>query len=128
VNKRVADFVFHQASKHGLLDCVYLHTLRTAKHQQTILRVLGVHLVDRATSREINERSLSPADIEAVLNLQPGDVRQSLSEVPFLVDTEDHINILHASFSDFLLDKSRSMELFIEKKNRTQYWRQGSQR
>jgi len=99
------------------IDCLYLHILRTAKHRQSILQILGVLITERATGGEDNEGSLSPADIEAILDLRTGDVRRYLTDMHSLVDIreeEGHIKILHASLSDFLLDASRSIELFID--------------
>jgi len=99
------------------VDGLYLHILRTAKHRETILRILGVLISERATGNGDSGRSLGPADIEVVLDLKPGDVRRSLTDMHSLVDfreKEGYIKILHASLSDFLLDSSRSMELFID--------------
>jgi len=81
------------------------------------LQILGVLISERATGSGDSERSLGPADIEVVLNLKPGDVRRSLTDMHSLVDfreKEGYLKILHASLSDFLLDVSRSMELFID--------------
>jgi len=101
------------------IDCLYLLIIRSAEHLETILQILGLLIATRAAGVEDGEESLGPTDLEAALDLQRGDVRRSLTDMHSLIDIreeEGYIRILHTSLSDFLLDASRSMELFIDVK------------
>jgi len=62
---------------------------------------------------------LSIPQIEVILDLKPGDLRRILTDVHSLIESREGdgcIKILHASLPDFLLDKSRSKELFLDLK------------
>ena len=104
------------------LDFLYTHITTNANHRQSILKVLGQLLIardmasgDDALGSPAN--SSSPKRLEAILNLHPGDIRRILTDMHSLLkigtDWED-IKILHASFPDFLMDKSRSKDFSVD--------------
>jgi len=98
------------------LDFLYTHITTHANHRQDILKVLGQLLVARHMLSEVDilgspANSSSPKRLEAILGLNPGDIRRILTDMHSLLKIgahSDDIKILHASFPDFLLDKSRS--------------------
>jgi len=104
------------------LDFLYTHITTNANHRQEILRVLGQLLIARDMTSDDDilgspANSSSPKRLEAILSLHPGDIRRTLTDMHSLLkigtDWED-IKILHASFPDFLLDKSRSKDLCVD--------------
>jgi len=104
------------------LDFLYTHITTNANHQQSILKVLGQLIIarDMASSDDTlgsPANSSSPKRLEAILNLHPGDIRRILTDMHSLLkigtDWED-IKLLHASFPDFLLEKSRSKDFCVD--------------
>jgi len=104
------------------LDFIYTHITTNANHQQSILKVLGQLIIARDMASGDDTlgspaNSSSPKRLEAILNFHPGDIRRILTDMHSLLkigtDWED-IKILHASFPDFLLDKSRSKDFSVD--------------
>jgi len=106
------------------LDFLYTHITSNANHRQDILRVLGQLLIARDMSSEVDifglpANSSSPKRLEAILGLNPGDIRRILTDMHSLLKIGanlDDIKILHTSFPDFLLDESRSRDFHVNLK------------
>jgi len=104
------------------LDFLYTHITSNANHQKDILKVLGQMLIARDMPNSVDEfgspaNSSSPMRLEAILGLQPGDIRRILTDMHSLLkfgtNLED-IKLLHASFPDFLMDRSRSNSFSVD--------------
>ena len=104
------------------LDFLYTYITTNANHRQDILKVLGQLLIARDMPSEDDilrspANSRSPKRLEAILGLYPGDIRRILTDMHSLLkigSNSDDIKILHASFPDFLLDKSRSQDFSVD--------------
>jgi len=102
-----------------LYDQVYSYLIRASKCQPTTLRVLGQIIHAQSIPADVDARpnSSSPNSITANLGLEYGSVMQIVTDLhPLLgVDNEDkNIRIRHPSFVEFLLNRSRSQELFVD--------------
>jgi len=104
------------------LDFLYTYITTNANHRQSILRALGQLIIARDMASGVDilgspTNSGSPKRLEAILNLHPGDIRRILTDMHSLLkigtDWED-IKLFHASFPDFLLDKSRSKDFSVD--------------
>ena len=104
------------------LDFLYTHITSNANHQKDILKVLGQMLIARDMPNSVDDfgspaNSSSPMRLEAILGLQPGDIRRILTDMHSLLkigtNLED-IKLLHASFPDFLMDRSRSNSFSVD--------------
>jgi len=100
------------------LDALYYYILSCAEDIPSLLRIFGVLLIPK---RWYDVQGLvdnsTPALMEKLLFLKPGDVHILLVDVSSLVTIDEScqtIQIIHASFSDFLLDPSRSREFFVD--------------
>jgi hypothetical protein len=91
------------------LDALYMGILSSVEDIKATLRLLGVFIL----------ADLSPKTPEVVgefMFLDPGEVECllfDLASVIECVDKDTEIRMLHASFPDFLLDRSRSEEYYI---------------
>ncbi|KDR84234.1 hypothetical protein GALMADRAFT_236917 [Galerina marginata CBS 339.88] len=78
-------------------------------HQAGVLRILGVLLLSYARP--------TPALLERLLALDSGDIRNLLYDLESLLtigSDEKPIHFFHASLGDFLFDKSRSGQFWID--------------
>jgi hypothetical protein len=93
------------------LDTLYMHILANVDEIAPILEILGFLLVFDPYS----QLGLELANIEIFLGLQPGDVELYLGDLSSLVSIglDWEVKILHASFTDFFMDPTRSKELWI---------------
>ena len=100
------------------LDQLYtliVHSVPT-KHRTDVLRILGQLIVVRDLDGEqdiIGALSTS-SRIESILGLRNGDVKRLLRTLHSVIDVGHDLKLLHASFSEFLLDPSRSMDFIID--------------
>ncbi|PPQ87783.1 hypothetical protein CVT25_008827 [Psilocybe cyanescens] len=95
------------------LDILYINILSGVKDVKAVLRILGVAIV----LTKINVKPLAVNNLELFMQLIPGTVQLLLIDLLSVVDASDNnkpIKFLHASFSDFLLDPTRSREIFID--------------
>jgi len=99
------------------LDALYTHIFSSVIHIAGALRILGSMLfVGSAVSY------LTPTFLENLLCLDEGDVHLYLSDLhsilyvptPQLNMDDDEIRILHASLGDFLIDKLRSGDYYVD--------------
>ena len=93
------------------LDALYMHILAGVDDIEPVLEILSLLFLDF-------ERCLPV--IEQILTLQPGDVELYLGDLSSLVSIGDDetIHVLHASLQDFLVNPTRSKELWINPRAR----------
>ncbi|KAG7097737.1 hypothetical protein E1B28_005057 [Marasmius oreades] len=97
------------------LDELYRIVLRAnPDRDKLLLPILAVILLSKENI------SSSPAFIELLLGLPTGMVPLTLRGMHSVLDVrgrDDNIRIYHTSFTDFLLDRTRSKEFFVDKKH-----------
>ena len=100
------------------LNALYGHILAGVEDMEPVLEILSVLLVF-FSSPNIPTRWGSP-QIEEFLSLQPGDVELYLGNLSSLVNVGPNqgIYVLHAFLTDFLMDPTRSKELWINPRTR----------
>ena len=96
------------------LDALYTHILASAEDVERVLEILSaVFLFDR------DRQVWSLSQIEEILSLQHGDAELYLGDLGSIVHIElNIIRVLHASFTDFLMDPTRSKEFWINPRAR----------
>ncbi|KJA21296.1 hypothetical protein HYPSUDRAFT_203066 [Hypholoma sublateritium FD-334 SS-4] len=99
------------------LDALYMHILSALEFPDRTLQLIGVILV---ASDVRNIKFSAIHELEQFLGLESGDVEFYLADMSSLISCNDEstptgIRILHASFSDFLLDPSRSGAFTIDR-------------
>jgi len=95
------------------LDALYTHIFTGVEEIEPVLEILSLLLLS-------DYLVLYLPTIEEFLFLQPGDVELYLGDLSSLVKigSNQHIKILHASLTDFLLDLTRSKEFWINPRSR----------
>ena len=103
---------------YATLDQIYTHIVRSVpvKHRVEVLKVLGQLIVIRdLTEQQDIIGVLSKASrIKLILGLRDGDVKRLLRTLHSVIEVGDDLKLLHASFPDFLLDRSRSVDFFVD--------------
>ena len=91
------------------LDALYTHILTGVEDIENVLEILSLVFFSHTSFRYIP----SPAMIEIFLSLQTGDVELYLGDLSSLVSirSDQEVNILHASLTDFFMDPTCSKEL-----------------
>jgi NACHT domain len=94
------------------LDVLYKQILSSADDLHCVLQILGALVL-------IRSGEFSPRGLEILFSLQEGDVFLALSDLHSILHVPEppkqgDVRILHASLSDFLFDRSRAGELFID--------------
>lgn len=103
-----------------MYDQVYSHLISRSPHRNTILQVLGQVVVAKHTPSGVNfigSNSSSPKRIAAILGLEHDLVVQLVTEFRSILSGGDEytdIEIRHPSSLEFLLDSSRSQDLYID--------------
>jgi len=103
-----------------MYDRVYSHLIRTSKHRETILQILGQCLFSEGMGSDADPigasaNTLSCKRIEILLGLENSTIPQILADISFLLEVGDgdqDVKIRDPIFRNFLLDQSRSQELF----------------
>jgi hypothetical protein len=93
------------------LDALYMGILSSVDDIKATLRLLGVLIL--ATNLDPK----SPEVVGKFMFLDPGEVQSLLLDLASVIecmDKDTKIRMLHASFPDFLLDRSRSEEYHID--------------
>jgi len=92
------------------LDALYMHMLAGVEDVEPVLKIFSCLFL----GAPFHPDSLD--DIEQFLSLQPGDVELYLGDLSSLVTIgpDQTIHVLHASLQDFLVDPTRSKELWID--------------
>jgi len=105
-----------------MYEQVYSYLIGTSRDRDAILRILGQVIIARrvphegATVDPLPNYS-SPNWIAAILDLEQDHVMEIVTELHLLLEVEngdDEIKIRHPSFLEFLLDRTRSQDLFVD--------------
>jgi len=105
-----------------MYEQVYSYLIGTSRDRDTILRILGQVIIaqrvphEGATVDPLPNYS-SPNWIAAILDLEQDHVMEIVTELHLLLEVEngdDEIKIRHPSFLVFLLDRTRSQDLFLD--------------
>jgi len=104
-----------------MYDQVYSHFIRTSPYQDTILKLLGQCFVSEGMTSDVDifgtpANTSSCNQITAIFGLYSPDIPRFLADIRLLVevDKDQNIKINEPFLRDFLLDQSRSHELFID--------------
>jgi len=101
-----------------LYDRVYSHLIGNSKHREIILQVLGLCLFSGDMYSDVDIISAAPTNcerIETVLGLESGSIPHFLADISVLLEVRNEdqdIKFGDPLFRSFLLDPSRSKELF----------------
>ncbi|KAF9461835.1 hypothetical protein BDZ94DRAFT_1220850 [Collybia nuda] len=90
------------------MDQLYLNILSMVRKPRDLLvQVLGIIMVA--------ERRICALDVDLILNLPPGETSLVLRRLHPILDSADdnHISVLHGTFSDFLCDSDRAGKFFV---------------
>ena len=103
---------------YATLDQLYTHIVYSVpvKHRTEVLKILGQLIVirDLTEQQDIIGVLSKSSRIEEILGLRDGDVKRLLRTLHSVIDVGDDLKLLHASFPDFLLDPSRSVDFFVD--------------
>ena len=92
------------------LDALYQHIFSQVRDIKVTSLILAINI------RPVNS-SLSIEESASLLGMETADIYVALASLQSVVDcsTNTHIRFLHASLTDFLLDKERSLEYYIHR-------------
>jgi len=99
-------------------DTLFSHLIKTSEHPDTVLQILGQCLVSDSDVdiRGTPVNTSSPNQVAEILGLNPSAISELLADIRLLVevgDKDQNIKI-NEHLREFLLDQSRSHELFID--------------
>jgi len=100
-----------------MYDQVYSHLISSSQHRNTILQILGQVIIAKDIPPRVNPTASSPKQIAAILGLEYDLVMEIVTEFRSLLaggNENTNIKIRQTSFLEFLLDSSRSQELYID--------------
>jgi len=100
-----------------MYDQVYSHLISSSQHRDTILQILGQVIIAKDIPRHVDPIASSPKQIAAILGLECDLVMEIAAEFRSLLasgNENTNIKIRQVSFLEFLLDSSRSQELYID--------------
>jgi len=105
-----------------MYDQVYSYLIGTSRDRGTILRILGQVIIAQPVPHEMTSvdpppNYSSPNWIAAILDLEQSHVMDVVTELHLLLEVgngDDEIKIRHPSFLEFLLDRTRSQDLFVD--------------
>ncbi|KAK7047912.1 hypothetical protein VNI00_006240 [Paramarasmius palmivorus] len=110
-----------QASPYPALDLLYQQILSTCRHWDKVHAVLRLLVADHY----VRHIPPLPSIVTELLQFRPGDVEMVLSQLRSVIylpeDASSKIRILHASFTEFLLDRARSGNFFISRYSQEEY-------
>ncbi|KAL0571937.1 hypothetical protein V5O48_010027 [Marasmius crinis-equi] len=92
------------------LDPLYFMILHSNPNRDQVLPILAAILIIK--------NHTSPDFIELLLGLSPGDVSLALRALHSVLDIRgrsDNITVFHTSFTDYLFDRTRSGDFFIDR-------------
>jgi hypothetical protein len=104
------------------LDALYSYIFSCVRNIDLVWRILGLIRVYKAQGDipefgDHDKTFISPANLDTVLLLLPGDVELVLDELASVIvvpSGEETIRILHDSLMDFLLDPTRSLDCALD--------------
>ena len=105
-------------------DCLYFHLVGMAQDRDTALQILGQVMVAEDMPSDVDIIG-SPANtsshdrVEIILGLEDGGIRRIFTDVRFNLvlqvgNRDQDIKIQDPAFRDFLRDRSRSKELYVD--------------
>jgi len=102
-----------------MYDQVYSHLISSSQYRDIVLQVLGQVIITKDLPPNVDAAgsSSSPKQIAAVLGLEQDLVMRLVADFHLLLEGGDEssdIKIRQPSFLEFLLDFSRSQELFVD--------------
>jgi len=105
-----------------MYDQVYSYLIRISKSPDTMLQILGQVIMAQGLSANVDTfaprpNSSSPKLLAAILGLWHRSVTWIVTESHFLLEVgneDEDIRIRHPSFVEFLLNRTRSREFFID--------------
>jgi len=95
------------------LDAIYIHLFSSVVNIQGVLEIMGILIAPIKTGSPLE----TPVDIEEFLSLKAGGVELILADLSSVVCCDMRygpIQLLHASLGDFLHDKKRSRQFYID--------------
>jgi len=103
-------------------DSIYTHLLGTSRYRDTVLKIFGQVVIAEGMPSKIDffdtpSNSSSPKRIAAILGLEPSAIIRAVSHLSLILEAKNEdqdVRIQHPSFLEFLLDQSRSRNLFID--------------
>ena len=103
-------------------DTLFSRLINTSEHPDIVLQILGQCLVSEGMTSDVDilgtpANTSSSNRIAAILGLNPSAIPKLLADIRLLVevgDNDQNITINEPFLRDFLLDQSRSHELFID--------------
>jgi len=103
-----------------MYDLVYSHLIRTSKRRDAIYQILGQVIISRSMPSDVGvfdapSNSSSPKQLTSISGMAHGELGRVIADIHMLLelgDNDQDIRIRHASLLEFLLDLSRSRELF----------------
>jgi len=106
----------------SIFDWVYPRLVSYSKCRDVILQILGQVIVASSMPSSVDvfgtpANSSSPRRIEQILGLEKGTVVRALADVHLTHEPPNkgqNIKIRHPPFLEFLLDNSRSQEIFVD--------------
>ena len=113
---------FHIKLEDDMYHRVYSHIIRTSQHRETILQILGQVIVAKSMPSDVDffgtpANSSSPNRLTSIFGLGHDGLGQAIADVHLMLglgDEDEDIKIRHSSFLEFLQDRSRSGELFVD--------------
>ncbi|CAA7267270.1 unnamed protein product [Cyclocybe aegerita] len=97
------------------LDALYHHILSSAFDIRAAMQIIELLIIQQVNGP--SDAFTSPAMLEQMLSLRPGDVERHLRDVSSLFTVagcERPIKVMHASLPDFFVDRSRSGDFFVD--------------
>ncbi|PPQ90930.1 hypothetical protein CVT25_008297 [Psilocybe cyanescens] len=107
---------FNDDRPYAQLDALYINILSDVEDIKAVLRILGVAIV-LTDNTDDHIEPLGINELEKFMQLTPGILQLLLIDLLSVVDASDNnkpIKFLHASFTDFLIDPTRSRQFFID--------------
>jgi len=106
----------------SIFDWVYPRLVSNSKYRDDILHALGQVMVAQSMPSDLDifgtpANSSSPNRVEQILGLEQGTVMRALADVQLThepTDRDQDIKIRHPPFLSFLVDRSRSQEIFVD--------------
>jgi len=119
-----------------MYDLVYSHLIGSSERRDTILRILDQLVIARTMPSDVDilgtpANSSSPTRLASILGLTHDQLGRAVADVHLMLELSHYpgirrgffgeffrqdqdIKFRHASFLEFLLDQSRSRELFVD--------------
>ena len=105
-----------------MYDQVYAHLIGSSKHRDAILRILGQVILAQDMPTDVDTIGSIPNSsslewIAVILGLEHGSVVQIVTQLHMLLEVgrgDQDIKIRCPSLVEFLLDRARSQDLFID--------------